>query len=229
MGASLGLALGSAESKDEQCEKFDDCQHKEGYIPGPFDVIKEYSQEEMAEKLRSSFHDSRVEAEEMKEKLRSEFYDLYLEEAREEEDDDIEVIDSTPYLNEEGVMVKNTTEGLVEVVEPYVISEDEFVWPAKFGEFDRNTLIYYEKDDVLTTDRDEVITDVEKLIGPSALTSFGNKSGHRDVVYIRNIKLGADYEVLREYGSYKEKVLGLSDEDEEYEKAKKFFKQMEDE
>lgn len=147
--------------------------------------------------------------------------------------DDVEIISNKKMtvVNQDGeeVVIKDTAEGLVEVVEPYVISEDEFMDPNVFTDFESNTLIYYEEDDVLATDRDEVIDNVEELVGPEALTSFGYMCENKDTVFVRNINLGCNFEIVRETGSYKELILGFPEEDSDYEKARKFFKDLDEE
>lgn len=78
---------------------------------------------------------------------------------------------------------------------PYVIS------PAEFGGvdgYDIQTLKYYESDDTLTDDDDNVVD--EDLVGSGALSSFGQYED--DTVYVRNERLKRDYEILREYGRY---------------------------
>lgn len=93
--------------------------------------------------------------------------------------------------------------------EPYVISIEEFT--EEFDEFDKITLYYYELDDTLTDESEEVIPNVEELIGIDALSEFGGESGSHDIVYVRNPQYGADYEVIRLTKSYQETVLGIFD------------------
>lgn len=221
MGASLGLALGKddEEYRDLNRTKPYSFADTDGdrYIHNTSGYLTEVhsTEEEIAYKrrVREIYPDASTETLEL------------LEEDFDEED---EIIDSTPYLNDDGVLVKDTTEGLVEVKEPYIISEDEFMDPNIFVEFERETLIYYEEDDVLTTERDEVVKNVDEMIGPDALTSFGYMSGNKDTVFVRNTKLGLNLEVIREKGSYQELVLGFQEDDVDYEKAKKFFKDLDD-
>ena len=202
IGGAVGLALGSS---DEENDRYICSDDNDEAIKTARKIYKNYVGETYA---INSVSDSEQED--------------YIDEEFDE------VISNEIFVNEDGVEIKETSEGLMEIVEPYIISEDEYLDPMVFKEFERCTVIYYEGDDTLATDRDEVITDVEEIIGSSALTNFGNMSSHKDVVYVRNVRLGANFEVLRESGSYQEIVLGLSPEDVEYEKAKKFFKSMED-
>lgn len=106
-------------------------------------------------------------------------------------------------------------------VDPRVISLDEYQMGTEYvGE----TLIYYEEDDTLATERDEVIYNVKDIVGPDALNRFGDMSGDKDTVIVRNERLKIDYEIRKEEGSYKELVLGIELDDETALKnAKKAF------
>lgn len=84
---------------------------------------------------------------------------------------------------------------------PYIIDEDEF---AEDIIFEKVTITYYEGDDTLC-DTDESIMKIEDIIGREAL----DEGFIDDILYVRNEKLGIDYEVVREQGAYSEIVLGL--------------------
>lgn len=87
----------------------------------------------------------------------------------------------------------------------YVVSLEEF--SEEMAHFDKQTLTYYEDDDVLTDEGDEQISDVDSLVG-DALDRFGDGSEDPEVVYVRNVRLSTDFEVIRLSKSYKETVLG---------------------
>ena len=71
----------------------------------------------------------------------------------------------------------------------YVISPDEF------GDCDYETVsLTYYADGVVTDDFDEPIDNVEELIGPDALDSFGEYED--DSVFVRNDEKQCDYEIL---------------------------------
>jgi hypothetical protein len=90
---------------------------------------------------------------------------------------------------------------------PYVISLEQF--NEEMDYHDKLTLTYYQADDTLVDEDEEIISDVEKLIGSYALSNFGVDSEDPEVVYVRNEKLAVDYEVVRiPNGSYSETVLG---------------------
>ena len=90
----------------------------------------------------------------------------------------------------------------------------------EYQDFSKNTLTFYEEDGVLCDENDQVIHTPDEYIGSDALESFGEGSDDANVVYVRNLRKHSDYEVVRDPGSYEEKVLGFPDE-EDYKKARK--------
>lgn len=90
----------------------------------------------------------------------------------------------------------------------FVIHQDEF------GDTDNpeTTLSYYEGDDVLCDENDRPIEDQHKLVG-DCLDRFGQGSGDRNVVYIRNLDLEIDLEVTKSSKTYAEEVHGFKHED----------------
>ena len=102
-------------------------------------------------------------------------------------------------------------EFLEELKEPHMISIDDFDtgYPERYG---TESLTYYVVDDILANGEDEMINDVESLIGADALDHFGAEaaelSGDSETMYIRNEKLHCDYEVTRIHQSYHQVVLG---------------------
>ena len=91
--------------------------------------------------------------------------------------------------------------------EPYIISRQDF--EEENLHYDKITITYYDIDDVLADEREDVIPDIESVIGIDALTNFGNMSNDPNIVYVRNDRLGADYEVCLTNDSYTESVLGI--------------------
>lgn len=91
--------------------------------------------------------------------------------------------------------------------EPYVITVDE--WGD--GEFDwpQQNLAYFEGDDVLVDEKDDVVDDADKLVGIVNLTRFGHGSNDSNVVYIRNPQLEMEFEITRNWGEYAKQVLGF--------------------
>lgn len=90
----------------------------------------------------------------------------------------------------------------VEVIEPFVISPDEF---GEYPHYETKSFSYY-KDFVLTDDDGEIVTDPDSIIG-DALSHFGEYE--EDCVHVRNDNLECDYEILKVYKSFNE----LNEED----------------
>lgn len=79
---------------------------------------------------------------------------------------------------------------------PYVISPSEF---GEINEYDTISLTYY-ADQVLTDEDDELVEDVESLVGFDSLTHFGEYED--DSVFVRNDVLKCDYEILFDHRKY---------------------------
>ncbi len=83
---------------------------------------------------------------------------------------------------------------------PKIIRADEF---DEYEFHDKVTLYYYTEDNILTTEDEEIVDDVEAYIG-DALTKYGFKDNDEKVIYVRNINRGTDYEVAKVFGSFEE-------------------------
>jgi hypothetical protein len=92
---------------------------------------------------------------------------------------------------------------------PYVISIEEF--SEERDDFDKISLSFYDVDRVLTDENEDVITDIDSVIGTEALSRFGVVSENPDVVYVRNEQLSTDYEIICIHDSYAEAILGGED------------------
>lgn len=79
--------------------------------------------------------------------------------------------------------------------------------------YDKVTLTYYEADDTLTDDKDGIVPAPRDIVGPHALQSFDDNSEDANVVYVRNNKIGTDFEICRNFGYYTEDVLGVMPND----------------
>jgi len=95
--------------------------------------------------------------------------------------------------------------------EPYIISIEAF--NEECTAYDKLTFTYYEEDDTLTDDQEEIVVDVDSIIGDEALLCFGEQSDDPDIVYVRNDRLSCDYEIIRSQKSYQQTVLGIINED----------------
>lgn len=84
---------------------------------------------------------------------------------------------------------------------PKIIRASEF---DEYEFHDKVTLYYHTEDGVLSTEDGEIVDDVEAYIG-DALTKFGYADNDdEEVIYVRNINRGTDYEVAKVYGSYED-------------------------
>ena len=82
--------------------------------------------------------------------------------------------------------------------EPYVIE------PIEFGELDDYKtfeLTYYE-DGILEDEDYDIVKNPEEILGPDALGSFGEYE--YDSVFVRNERLRADFQILKDYRTYDE-------------------------
>lgn len=96
-------------------------------------------------------------------------------------------------------------------VRPYVIHVDE----REELPYDEVSLTYYDADDVLCDERDEVIggPDRDRMVGEANLEKFGHGSNDPSVVFVRNDRLEAQYEIIKSPNSYAEEVHGFEHAD----------------
>lgn len=81
---------------------------------------------------------------------------------------------------------------------PYPITEEEFAYGGE--DHEKVTIMYFCEDDTLM-DTDESVLDIASTVGRPAILQF-EQDPDIDVVYARNEKLGLDYEITRNWGSY---------------------------
>lgn len=142
--------------------------------------------------------------------------EVEVEEVDNEDDDDD---DSEYFVYEHAVkqfgytaQVDEEKKGGSESVEndrPYVITPEDF---AELEDYDTISLIYY-ADGVLADDQDEVIDNVDEIVGAESLITFGEYED--DSVFVRNDRLKADYEILldaRRYVDVKKSIPNQADE-----------------
>jgi hypothetical protein len=87
--------------------------------------------------------------------------------------------------------------------QPYVIHVDEY--NDNETNYSQSTLTYYKGDNVLCDELDMPIYNADKVASPLL---FGFASHDPSIVYIRNERLEADYEVLLDHGYFQVEVLG---------------------
>ena len=81
---------------------------------------------------------------------------------------------------------------------PYVIAPYDF---GTLDDYHQIELTYY-ADGILEDAEGNIVTDADELIGPKALTTFGEYE--EDAVHVRNEYLRTDFEILRDYSTYDE-------------------------
>lgn len=92
---------------------------------------------------------------------------------------------------------------------PYIITQEEFF--ENEDELPQINLTYYRGDDVLADEEDRTIDNADGLIGNENLQKFGYGSKDRNVVYVRNPKIGSEYEIVHSHGKYSVEVLGFNE------------------
>lgn len=81
---------------------------------------------------------------------------------------------------------------------PFIISPDEF---GEDPNYQTVSLTLYE-DGVLTDDYDDIVEDIDDLVGEDSLTHFGEYED--DSVFVRNESMQTDFEILRDLRTYSE-------------------------
>lgn len=96
---------------------------------------------------------------------------------------------------------------------PYVITDYEF--RVDRPEFEKLSLTYYREDDTLAEANDQYIPDQNGTAGDHNLHNyFGLVSGDPYLLHVRNERVGADFEITLNEGSYKREVLGMDIEEQ---------------
>lgn len=94
--------------------------------------------------------------------------------------------------------------------QPYILHKDEF-YADELG-LNQMTLTYYDGDAILCDEDSKPIYNHANIVGE---LQFGHGSGDPNVVYIRNLRLKAEYEILKDSGFYQVEVLGYEIENEQ--------------
>lgn len=94
--------------------------------------------------------------------------------------------------------------------EPYIIHQDEFFSDEKG--YTQSSFTYYAGDNIMNDEDDTPVYNHEGVVGSLI---FGHGSDDPNVVYVRNEKLKAEYEISFDPGLYSVEVLGLTIEDNE--------------
>lgn len=127
-------------------------------------------------------------------------FEEYMAEMESPEDDDEE--DYYDDDEEEDIPAERGHNG------PYRITAGEFCNTRTY--YDKVSLNYFRKDDVVSDDHDRVFDNAERILG-DLQAAFGGENAP-DILYIRNEALEVDYEISMVDGSYRSEVLHLPEE-----------------
>jgi len=116
-----------------------------------------------------------------------------LEEEENEEEGEF-IIDDAGKTEEEMDLTK------IDRTLPYIIDDQEFM--HEFDHHDKISLYYYREDDVLCDEHEEVINNIEEIIGYDALAALDMQT----IVWVRNELLCCDYEIILINKSYAELI-----------------------
>lgn len=113
-----------------------------------------------------------------------------------DEDEDLDIINTTPEKDSRGPYVIEPINGMSASMrfaneEPY---------------FDKVTLFLYD-DGILCSEENDIVTNVAGTVGADSLNRIGEYED--DVVYVRNERISTDYEIIREYKDF----ISLPEED----------------
>lgn len=112
-----------------------------------------------------------------------------------EEDNGIDILENSEIITENSYTSSDKTED-----KPYVIP------PEEFGEMEgyiQSSLTYY-ADKILTDEDDNIIDDVEDIVGADFAKHFGEYE--EDSVFVRNDSKKHDYEILKDFRLYSDVV-----------------------
>ncbi|GHU60460.1 hypothetical protein FACS1894171_1880 [Clostridia bacterium] len=115
----------------------------------------------------------------------------------------------TNYSNSRALSDNKKEEEKKPMDKPFVISPEEF---GDFDDYEKISLTYY-SDQVLADDNDELVEDIEDVVGFDSLNSFG--AYEDDSVFVRNNKLRCDYEILLDHRKFSDVVKSKPHEAEE--------------
>lgn len=106
------------------------------------------------------------------------------------------VITDNGYMKYSDIANTPVTKEDENVSKPYVITPDEF---GEIDSYDKVSLRYY-SDGCLMDEQDEIIENVDEVIGYESLNHFGEFE--EDSVFVRNDSLKTDYEILLDPRDY---------------------------
>lgn len=177
-GATIGSVItwNFVKAKYEQIANEEITSVKDTYAKKLEEIRDREIEEELGEDDEDDFYEEDTDEEEFSEGDMENYYDA----VREYEHNDYD----------------NSAQNELEVDKPYVISPEEF---GEFDNYEQISLTYYD-DGYLADDMDDLVEDVEDIIGWELLNHIGEYE--EDAIHIRNDSLKTDYEILRVMDRY---------------------------
>lgn len=180
----LGAAVGSIVTWRYVEKKYEQIAQDE------IDSVKEvFSKREMDFTEETEVVDARIKADNAKEKPSVVEYAARLREQG--------------YTNYSDIVTEDEEEVKKEPMtkdKPYVIPPEEF---GEFYDYEKISLTYY-ADQILADDNDELVDDIEDVVGFKSLSTFGEYED--DSVFVRNDRLKCDYEILLDQRKYSDVI-----------------------
>lgn len=200
----------AAENKPQECLS----EGQKGGQKAPVDLPTDPNQ------LRNSLQGKTpyIHADDAKKKEYSKMWNAVKEYSGEENANDIPVQENEDDLDPDfmnmldGVTPDEVDESPLKK-EPYQITLQEFYEERR--EYDKVTIDWYEEDNVVLDEREDIIPDPKSYVGCSMQELFNLPplDMDPDSVFIRNDTYGTDYEIIRHHASYKEYVAGEGSDD----------------
>lgn len=187
----LGAAVGSAVTWKYVKDKYEQITQEE------IDSVKETFSKCEVKTHNEPGKDAHVRAERAKEKPSVAEYAAKLREQG-----------YTNYSNPETAdnVKPGTGTGKEEDEDPMTLDKPYTIPPEEFGElydYEKISLVYY-ADGVLADDDDELVDDIDDVIGNESLKKFGEYED--DSVFVRNDRLKCDYEILLDQRKYSDVI-----------------------
>ena len=106
--------------------------------------------------------------------------------------------------------------GEIDIHEEYVLErvEENIEIYLDDNPIDFVTLIFYQGDETLCDDGEQIIPNPEEVVGTVALNRLveGGPGADDGIIFVRNLKTSINYEIVLDMGCYSETVLGMFEE-----------------
>lgn len=133
-------------------------------------------------------------------------YNLYSSKSKDESDNESEKTEDDDEENVDAE-VDVTVTGVDMALEdkPYIITDEEY--NNEHDDYDKISLYYYVLDDTLCEENEEIIDDIDAVVGYDSLNLLSTQT----TVWVRNERLQADYEIIGLNQSYSQTVAGFQE------------------